>query len=270
MAELTKEELKQVLLDILEEIDSFCKEERLTYFLSYGSLIGAVRHNGFIPWDDDVDICMPRKDYEFFIETYNTKKRSGFTSVVSFENDPDYYLSAAKVIDNRTVLHEHLQTEKNIGVYVDVFPIDYCSSDYKLALKLYKKTSSLQKLLTIKNLSYSKSRGMAKNVLLGCLKALLKPVPRANIIDKVIKVSQKYRSIQDSKYAGLIMIPDYGEREILESDWLRDTIDHEFEGRLFMIPVHYNKILTQIYGDYMQLPSKDKQISHHGFDAEWK
>lgn len=265
---ITDNEIKMVLLSILDSVDKYCKENGLSYFLAYGSLIGAIRHNGFIPWDDDIDICMPRCDYDYFIKNYNSEKHD-FTTLISIENDEEYYLSSAKVIDTRTILHEYVDTSKEIGVYLDVFPIDNCSSNYQLACKQIIKTAFLQNCLTIKNLSYS-NRGVLKNTIVKFLKVILKPISRELLIKKIKKISTMYNNVIDSEYMGLVTDPGYGRKEILNASWLKETMECEFEGKSYRIPVHYDEILTQIYGDYMQLPPPEKQISHHGFEAWWK
>lgn len=118
------EEHKKIQLSILRDIDVFCQKNQIKYFLAFGTLLGAIRHKGFIPWDDDIDIAMPRPDYNKFILSFNGMVDN--LKVLAPEIDLDYYAPYANVYDTRTVLEEkgtsHLKFE--IGVKIDVFPID--------------------------------------------------------------------------------------------------------------------------------------------------
>ena len=115
------EELKHIQLDMLSDIAEFCEQNNIKYFLAYGTLIGAIRHKGYIPWDDDIDICMPRPDYDKFLSLYN-KKDSAYKAV-AFELDENYKLPFAKVNDTRTVMWETMYDQDVFGVYIDVFPL---------------------------------------------------------------------------------------------------------------------------------------------------
>ena len=118
---ITSEELRKIQLDLLQKTADFCESNGLRYFLCGGTLIGAVRHKGYIPWDDDIDIAMPRSDYEKFISIFN--RPQNYYQVMSFETNPDYAYAFAKVYDNRTILKE-LHYKGTIGAYIDVFPAD--------------------------------------------------------------------------------------------------------------------------------------------------
>ena len=122
MKRIDTSEMKLIEMSILNEIDRFCKERGITYFLFVGTLLGAVRHKGFIPWDDDIDICMKREDYEKFFHDFNIN-RDDCLFAVNYKNDDEYYLASGKVIDTRTLLIEEKDAAP-IGVYVDVFPMD--------------------------------------------------------------------------------------------------------------------------------------------------
>ena len=126
---ISVEELKMLQLKILDSIDDFCKKNEIQNFLFSGTLIGAVRHKGYIPWDDDVDICMKRKDYDRFFAEFN-QQRQDTLKAISTETEKDYYLASGKVIDTATVIEEENNYAMPIGVYVDVFPHPWNKKTY--------------------------------------------------------------------------------------------------------------------------------------------
>ncbi|RKM54471.1 LicD family protein [Butyrivibrio sp. X503] len=266
---LSEKEIKSIQIKILNDISAYCEKESLVYFLAYGSLIGAIRHKGFIPWDDDIDICMPRKDYDKLVNGYN-RNNHGDTMLLSPETDPDYYVTSAKIVDTRTILKEYVSTDKTIGVYVDVFPVDTWPNDLKLAQRHQRKILFWRRLLTLKNLIVSKDRGILKNIVISIGHVILFPVSKRKIIEKIMVISQKYNYIDNPKYKGTVSEPDYGMGEIMPSEWMEEITEAVFENYKFKVPVHYDDILKQLYGDYMKLPPKEMQVSHHGFDVWWK
>lgn len=267
---LSESEIKDVLIQLLVSIHNYCEQENLSYFLSYGSLIGAIRHKGFIPWDDDIDICMPRKDYETLIKHYN-EKQTGTTVLISPENDPDYYVTSAKLLDTRTVMKEHVSVDKTIGVYLDIFPIDYWPDDREHAIKQNKKITFLRKMLTLKNLQIDPKRGCIKNLIVMLGHIALIGIGRRKLINKIISVSTMYNENRTPKYAGVVSESDhYGIREIMPVEWMQRITKATFEGKEYKIPAYYDSILSQLYGDYMSFPPKTEQISHHGYDVWWK
>ena len=122
MRQISADELKEIQLNLLNNIDHFCKSNGIQYFLAYGTLIGAIRHDGFIPWDDDIDIAMPRPDYDRFIKKFNAYSKD--YQVEDYSITDNYPTPFAKVIDTRTEMRMTLYNQRSSGVYIDVFPID--------------------------------------------------------------------------------------------------------------------------------------------------
>lgn len=258
--ELSLEEKKKILVSILSKVHNFCDENNLKYFLTGGTLIGAVRHKGFIPWDDDIDIYMPRNDYEEFLYKFN--KESERYQLISLKTD-GYYLPFGKVIDTRTILIENVDSDYKMGIYLDIFPLDNLSSNYNAALSLYKEVSFYRRLLAIKNATSDSKRKPYMNFLLKVGKVVIMPVSRKWILSKIDMISQKYREDTSSQYIGAICAAFYGEKEILKSEWFTERCLLEFEGGKFWAPKDYDAFLTQLYGDYMQLPPEEKRVTHH-------
>lgn len=260
------EELKKIQLEILLCVDKFCSDNHIDYFLDYGTLIGAIRHKGYIPWDDDIDISMTRNNYMKFLANFNGAY--SHLEVIAPELDINYYAPYANVYDNRTILNEPIDHRGyNIGVKIDIFPIDLVPEDIMYYHKMRRRALFIWELMKIK----------------------IKPIPKNNlksfvktIIYKLISFPFTYSSLQQkiidiacngnnslSRYADNMVfetVPDTRcERHIFE-----EYISVEFEGYRLKTIKEYDERLKRLYGEYMQLPPEDKQIPHHDFEAFWK
>lgn len=259
MKQITNNEIKEIQLSILQDIADFCESNGITYFLAYGTLIGAIRHNGFIPWDDDIDIAMPRQDYEIFLKEYNRRKSS--IRVIHFSNDSDYGVPFAKVYDNRTWLNEFKYRKDKYGVFVDVFPVDGVKGKWQVFV-----ATKLDKLLHVKKANFVQ-RSFFHNVGICIAKFFLLPFSMSSILKFSDKNAKKY-PFGTTEEAG-ILLETYGESEVVDTTVFENTIFHEFEGKQYRIPIGYDRWLRSMYGDYMQLPPKEKQVNHHIFNAYW-
>ena len=259
MKAITSDELKLIQLDLLQKIADFCESHGLRYFLCGGTLIGAIRHKGYIPWDDDIDIAMPRQDYDQFVKTFN--QPGNYCQVVNLDTNSDYAYSFAKVFDNRTILKE-LHYQGDIGVYVDLFPAD----GVKDAGQIYK-IQMLRKFLHTKRANYYK-RKISKKIINTIGKLLLLPFSAHQIARWMDNEARKYAFCSLPK-AGVIANP-FGPGEMVDKSVFASDIYQEFEGRKYRIPIGYDTWLRSIYGDYMQLPPEEDRVTHHTFEAWWK
>lgn len=264
MNKISPEEIKKIMFEVLVVIDEFCRKNSLTYYLCGGTLIGAIRHNGFIPWDDDIDIAMPRKDYEIFLEKFNSYYE--MYKVIHCNNDSTYPFPFAKVSDIRTRYIEQCDFVYNGGVYVDIFPIDDFESINE-AQKAYKKCYFYKQAIFIKaRKAYQKN--IIKKSIWTITKLLLIPISAnflaRNMENIMQKHSQKIRS--NIAYSGCI-IWGYGQKEIVNANIFSGILEHKFQSGDFYIPIGYDELLRNIYGDYMQLPPKEQQIPHHSTEA---
>jgi len=259
MRPITQTELRSIQLDLLQKIADFCESHGLRYFLCGGTLIGAIRHKGYIPWDDDIDIAMPRPDYDQFIKTFNQPEN--YYQVESLDTNPDYAYSFAKVFDNRTILTE-LHYTGDIGVYVDVFPAD----GVKSASQIYK-IQRLRQFLHTKRANYYK-RTLSKKIVNTIGKLLLLPFSAHQIATWMDNVARKY-AFGSLPKAGVIANP-FGPGEMVDKSVFESDIYQEFEGRKYRVPVGYDTWLRSVYGDYMQLPPERDRVTHHTFEAWWK
>lgn len=266
---ITNEEIKIIALNLMKVFHRFCEEKGIRYFMAYGTLLGAVRHRGFIPWDDDIDVAVPRSDYDRIIREFNGWCEED-VELISYETNEGYYLPYAKLIDTNTVLIEKIDHPIPIGVYFDIFPIDNMPDDKGKAAKLIKKTVFWNRVNGFKMYVVPERKLSIKCFAHVILKTFLQFFKRKNIIKKIINISRKYESEGTSKYMGCVVSPFYKEKEIMEKDWYSDRVSLTFEDGEFYAPAGYDSILKKLYGNYMEFPPKEQQVTHHSFYAVWK
>lgn len=259
------EELKQVQLEILADVHQFCQKRNIRYSLAFGSLLGAVRHKGYIPWDDDIDIMMPRSDYENFLKWYGNERYQ----VANSDTMDSYFLPYAKVYDTRTWVEEFMEYPMEYGVNIDVFPLDNLP-DSDDELKSFLQHKQLWNcLFELKRIKTTPQRLLLKNSILVLAHMLLYPVSIYSISKRMRKLSEKYADIP-TRRIGIVAPSDNNIREI----WDRRVFDEytllPFEGINVQVMKNYHQFLTAAYGDYKQLPPKEKRVSHHSFKAFWK
>lgn len=265
---ITLEELKKIELEILKQVDAICIQENIKYSLCGGSLLGAIRHGGFIPWDDDIDIFMPRPDYNRFIEyckTHHTPFKLG-----SVETDSKYGYLFAKAMNRDTTIHEinGNRNDVNLGVYVDIFPIDGLGDTYDEAKEKFKKTRFNRELLVAYNwrrFFRSKTRSIVYEPIRFVFFVLSRFVKSQTLIKK-IQAKTPPEAFQKSKYAGAIC-GSYRFKEILPIEVYSEFDTVVFEGCKFMSIKNKDAYLKSIYGNYMELPPEEKRVAHHTFEA---
>ena len=262
MRRLSIEEAKQIELDILSYIDSFCKKHYIAYLINYGTLIGAIRHKGFIPWDDDIDISMTRENYDRFIQLFHQEQSK--YKILALETDDHYYNNFIKVVDSTTRIVDTRNTKTyDSGIFIDIFPMD-SFNDPKVIDVCYKLESF--KLLSFskhKNIVYGDSK--LKDLIRTLFWLLLRPVSPRFFANQIEKQIQKYR-VKDGKY--IAFIPSKAkEKEIFPRDMFDELIETPFEHLVLPAPKRFDVVLKQFYDDYMTVPPKEKQIYIHEFEA---
>lgn len=268
MKELSKDELRNLQLNILKYIHEVCTENNITYYIFFGTLIGAVRHKGFIPWDDDIDICMKREDYNKFAKI--VKKQNKY-DILSYETDPKYYFAFARVSDKNTqLILKNIREVNNFGVFIDVFQIDNAPFENEIE-EWYSEYNSLTK-----RIRYTIPSKLKKTDLKGKLSRIKNYPARIyygvrnfnKYMQKRNELITKYNSIETNQC--IIAGTPYGTKAIFDKEDFNGVTELEFEGMKVYAPIGYDKLLKQLYGNYMELPPESKRKSTHHFKAYWK
>ena len=259
-------EIQQMELGIMEYIHETCQKIGVKYFLAYGSLIGAVRHKGFIPWDDDMDICMLREDYEK-LQDYLIANPDERYEVMSYKNNLNYVYPFMKVQDNHTyLLEEDVRIDSNMGIYVDIFPVDGYEDDSVFKDKMTRLIKKRQlSCYTFKGITNTKS---LLNSLIRYISVIIFYFTNTNKYIRGIDELAQSRKVDDYELVDYLIYKDMN-KPVWKREWLKQTITGVFEGKEFMIPKNYHEILTSDYGDYTQLPPVELRFSHHDFQL-WK
>lgn len=259
MQELTLQELQEVSLNILVDVHNFCVQNDIKYSIDYGTLIGALRHKGFIPWDDDIDIVMPRPDYEKFCKSYH----SDDYQLIYYGNDSTALATFARVVDCQKTHYETERpwTKQESGVWIDIFPIDGVESSLKAYAKRYKRLAEMSKMAY----KFRRQNHHIKDedTLWSKLKTFIalilgfKRVIPAAIINKMVRIMSKI-PYESTPYLGQCSCLDDGAIQFPKEDF-DEYILLPFEQHKFYAMKGYDHHLKQLYGNYMQLPPIEKR-----------
>lgn len=259
-------ERKLVQLGIMDSFHRFCKEHDLTYSLAAGSLLGAVRHNGYIPWDDDIDVCMLRKDYEK-LESLFPNVLDGKYKMASIYRIKEWHIPYAKIYDDSTLLIETKYSTEEIGVNIDVYVVDDAPSEQKLWNHQYKQFLRFNKLLAIKNLKLSKERSFIKNLSIVLMKIPCLTINKRRLIEQWTKY---IKGNNDKKYKLCFVYTGTDMKKPFPNSYFNEIKEYQFEGRNFYGFKQADSYLTGLYGDYMKLPPEEQRVTHHHSIAFWK
>jgi len=174
-------------------------------------------------------------------------------------------LQFAKVYDTHTILQEHMVGAIDIGVYIDIFPLDKLGTDTKAAQKVIKKIKPYRDILSAKLLPEHKKRTGLRNLLAKVARCL--PISRRRLILKIDRLSRTFENVYDSDKVGIICFNIYVGKEIMPVEWFRNVIQMEFEGRRFNVPSGYEAILNHFYGNWQQLPPENQRVTHHDYEV---
>lgn len=246
-------------LEILKEAARICEQNKLQYFLYWGTLLGAIRHKGFIPWDDDIDIAMPRKDYEQFLDLCKDHLDPKYYLHCN-DTDPLYWLPFAKIREINTVFDEEITARLNIprGIFIDIYPLDNANRQASLLQKVQANAVNRLGILILLR------RGISLEVISSKMK-LVYFITRMFPLHFLSKLQQGIMSWNKNDDAPYFIVwdtkTDYIKRTMLKDKYL-PAVRVEFEGEIFDAPGDWDHILSNLYNDYMQLPPEDERVDH--------
>lgn len=265
MKKIEKDELHKIQIGILDFFAEFCDNHALSYWIDYGTLLGAIRHGGYIPWDDDVDVSMLREDYDIFMEYFN-RESTGRYRFLCPEKNKDYYYPFGKIIDTETVLYEMGEDGLKIGVYIDVFVVDHAPDNDEKLREIFRIRDFYGRLRRYQ-LPLEKTKISVKRMVVLSIQAILKFVPRQYFVLKIISNARKYTNAETKRVCD--MTDPYDKIHwVVSRELFENFCEVEFEGRKYHAPEKYDKWLKIQYGDYMKLPSKEEQAAaQHDIEA---
>lgn len=255
--------LHRDILTIMDEIDRICKENKLRYYLMCGSCLGAVRHHGFIPWDDDLDIAMPRKDFDKFIALFSKSEKDVMSEklYIRWVTTENYYNHAfAKVCLKGTLFQEDCgKASRNAGIFVDIFPLDFCAA-YN---KLQERKNRLAKLFGY-CLSYKGAENRKETWYKTWAFKVITAFFSNRAIHRMMLLVTRPQDERMSDYQAFYATPYPIRNMLFPKEWHGEGKEMLFEGRRYIVPFEAESYLQQIYGkDYMQIPPANKRKTHY-------
>ena len=261
MKKLNIDEVRKIQINILDVVDDYCRKNNIKYWLDGGTLLGAIRHGGYIPWDDDIDIGMLREDFDLFMKTFNLSNTR--FKAYNIENNKGVYTPFGKVFDTDTILYEPDENGYKMSINIDVFVYDNAPDDNTVLEKMYDRRDKLYILNVLRTLIFI-PHGNVLHKIRGILFVnAIKIFPKWFFCKKMVDNSKKYANTDTGfvgNFTGVARI--CCRKEVVET-----FSEHSFENRMYVIPQKYDEWLRSFYGDYMKLPPVEKQVTHHTYVA---
>ena len=272
MRRIELDELRQLELEILDYVAKFCDEHEITYWLDFGTLIGAIRHKGYIPWDDDIDISMMRADYDKFIKLFCAEK-TGKYEMHCMDNDKNHEFLFGYVQNKETLIYEHLKLYEHLkpkpesGIKVDIFIYDNAPDDQAETEKMFRKRDFYRRITELRTKKRKPQGNIFRRICAYAVRLLNKiifsPFPVSYFVKKATKIIRKYESVPTKRTACFTSWHSVAvDKHIFDS-----FIDVEFKGRKYKAPIGYDELLRAHYGDYMQLPPVEERVPKHEITA---
>ncbi len=262
--ELSTEELRGVQLAVLAQFDRLCRRHRLTYYVTYGTLLGAIRHGGYIPWDDDIDVMMPRADYDRLAVVFTAETPARLT-LDSPATHPGWPFPYAKISDDRTALFEPLAEPLALGVNLDVFPLDTVPARRVVRALQTTAMNVLRWAVELRYIAPERGRGWHHPIALAVVKPLLHRIPAQVLVSAFTRTVRRHPG--RGRTVG-VRVGSYAWSVPAEA--LGTPGELEFEGLRILAPADPAAVLTAMYGDYRELPQESERTSHHAFVAVWR
>lgn len=270
---ISLEELQNLELEILQAFHDFCECHHLRYYLSGGTLIGAIRHKGFIPWDDDIDVCMPRPDYMKLVGLLKDGMLDQYRRIDCRYLQPDCPSSIIRIYDTRTeITFDNFRVPYKIGCWIDIFSLDGVESD---PVKRKKHFKEMRLALDLFICCLTKFGGKRRSKMVSILQYGLVPfLPFIRMagyqryLDWMDRIARRY-SYTECEYVG-VLEGRAEDKEAMKKSDMEPAIQVDFNGRKFYTMANYDQYLTNLYGDYMTPPPEAERVSRHDIRIYWK
>lgn len=267
MRNLELKEVQNLEFEILKEFKKYCKEKKLDFFLVGGTLIGAIRHKGFIPWDDDIDVGMVRSTYNELCKIVEKNpyidKEKRYKIVLPLHENNIYPF--IKIYDTKTIIYEkNIKKKYNANIYVDLFPYDYASNSLEESKKIVKKHRFYKRMMSI---AITDHKSKLKKIIYKLLYPIFLIYAKGdykNITKKILRLP----TAEVTKYIGNIVWLT-GTKDMYKREWFEGLVEVEFEKEKFKAITGYHEYLTQFYGDYMKIPDEKDRVMH-SFESYYK
>lgn len=258
MRQLNGMEIKQCVFDILCSFSEFCDKNDLRYYLCGGTLLGAIRHKGFIPWDDDVDVLMPRPDFDRLHVLLKEENIQSYYKLIGIQNE-NSFLPFAKIVDTRThVENEYSTFDENL--WIDIFPMDGLPENQNQSDRILRKAMLLKKCVSLSVAKLGKGKSIFRKIGKIPFAIFMHLYSPSKIGKRLVELSQRY-DFNESEYIGGIAW-SLGSCERMKKSEYLPYYEVEFCGKYFHAPACWDYYLTQLYGNYMILPPENQRINH--------
>lgn len=275
MKEISAAEARQLMLDLLQHVDKLCKEHDIRYTLSDGTLIGALRHKGFIPWDDDIDISMLRKDYDKFREGFDAWSHAPHLELLDYRQDPDVMFPFFKICDNRTEMQMARNSKRSVGINIDVFPLDGIPGGKWRAYFFIRLCYFLKQCQSLANRESWHSKKLTKAETF--IRMLFRVLTLGASVSFFCRVQQWVASYYKGKncpwtanVTWRTSMKGGPERDCIPTSVYQGEVEVEFEGKKYPCMSGYDTYLRRLYGDYLTPPPLRERTNVHLFKMWWK
>lgn len=262
MRELTLKEIQSESLKILVFIDKLCNNLNINYCIMYGTLIGAIRHNGFIPWDDDIDIAMTRKDYMILMNYFKEHKNDLLPyDFFSKETREKYPYMIGRICNINYVMKSDMEDDYGMGTFVDIYPMDGAGNG-KAHIPFIKSRLFSSMYYMKSRTKFIPSEKKVLNIPKRIIYSFVKLIPTSFLRKSLEKLTTKY-DFDESEFVAQMDCFSDGKNNMYLKEDIINTCYHDFENVRVKIPVNYDAMLKKLYGDYMELPPENKRVGHH-------